>query len=497
MGSVRKILKENFAFVLIFIAAAFLRLYNLDKTFMFLGDQGRDAIVIKRIISFEHFPAIGPTSSVGGAFLGPFYYYLMAPFLFIFNLNPFGLAFGVSILSLFGILISYLIIKKIIGKGTAIFFSILVSFSAVNINFSRFSWNPNLLPLFSFLSLYFLYCGIFSKRKKLCMVLFGSFLGFSLQLHYLALTLLVTAIVFLLATFFLWREKLGYKNVALSFSGLFVSLLPLVLFDLKNRFINIKSLFKIFTNQSTKVVGKPSYAIRVLNTNGVFWSDFFQAHLSRTISFIILIILLSAVITLMRRSNKSNKKNAFVFLNILNIIVFVLLFAVFFVVRHPHYYLLIYYSVFLLIAVVFDELLKLNRYFGLVIIVIFLSLYIYLNSLVFAVNLKPRKESPVARSRKIALSVLPNVDKKVFQLVPLPYTATDSDVRYFLEVYGKRPLSFDSPQEADEIFVLCYQPKCQVLGNKQWQIAAFHNPKVVKIWKVEDVVVYKVVHGKK
>ena len=71
---------------LIILAAAFLRLYRLDEFVTFLGDQGRDAIIIKRILTLEHFPAIGAPSSVGQVYLGPFYYYLMAPFLLLFFL---------------------------------------------------------------------------------------------------------------------------------------------------------------------------------------------------------------------------------------------------------------------------------------------------------------------------------------------------------------------------------------------------------------------------
>lgn len=47
-----------------------MRLYKLDDFAIFLGDQGRDAIIMKRIVTFEHLPAVGPSSSVelkGGA----------------------------------------------------------------------------------------------------------------------------------------------------------------------------------------------------------------------------------------------------------------------------------------------------------------------------------------------------------------------------------------------------------------------------------------------
>ena len=115
-----------------------------------MGDQGRDAIIIKRIITFEHFPAIGPTSSIGQVFLGPFYYYLMTPFLAITRLDPIGLAYGSALLATFGLFIAYLAVRKEVNKTVAGFFLFLLVFSAVQVEAARFSWNPNLLPVFSF-----------------------------------------------------------------------------------------------------------------------------------------------------------------------------------------------------------------------------------------------------------------------------------------------------------------------------------------------------------
>jgi len=124
---------------------------------MFLSDQGRDAIIIKRIVTLEHFPAIGAPTSIGQVFLGPFYYYLISPFLALFNFNPVGLAFGVAFLSIIGLIASYIAVKHELSKKTALLFLIFAGFSYIQIENSRFSWNPNLLPIFSFFTLYFFY----------------------------------------------------------------------------------------------------------------------------------------------------------------------------------------------------------------------------------------------------------------------------------------------------------------------------------------------------
>ncbi len=53
----------------------------------------------------------------------------------------------------------------------------------------------------------------------------------------------------------------------------------------------------------------------------------------------------------------------------------------------------------------------------------------------------------------------------------------DGHIRYFLEYYGKRPLSEESPEEGKQLYILCYEKECDVLNHPQWQIAAFSNKK--------------------
>src|SRR3990167_10160920 len=131
--------------VLLFAIAVFLRFYHFSEFVTFLGDQGRDAIVLKRILTFEHFPAIGAPTSVGQVYLGPFYYYFIAPWLALFKFNPVGLAYGVAVFSIVFLVVIYLLTRHFFNERVAIIATFLTSFSYVLIELSRFSWNPNLL----------------------------------------------------------------------------------------------------------------------------------------------------------------------------------------------------------------------------------------------------------------------------------------------------------------------------------------------------------------
>ena len=196
---ISKLYKDKYLFsaVILFLIGLFLRLYRVYPFVTFLGDQGRDAIILKRIITFEHFPAIGPPTSIGQVYLGPFYYYFIAPWLWISNFDPIGPAIGIAIISSACIIFSYFLLKDIFNKKTALYSVLFITFSSVIIEFSRFSWNPNLLPFFSLFYFYFI---IKSQEKQhfLWYFLAGAFLSFSIQLHYLALFLGLPTLVFIL-----------------------------------------------------------------------------------------------------------------------------------------------------------------------------------------------------------------------------------------------------------------------------------------------------------
>jgi len=89
----------------ILVVAAFFRIYKISEYMTFLGDEGRDAMVAKDILQ-GNFTLLGPRASAGDFFLGPIYYYMMAPFLFLSNLDPVGPAIMVA---LFGVATVFLV----------------------------------------------------------------------------------------------------------------------------------------------------------------------------------------------------------------------------------------------------------------------------------------------------------------------------------------------------------------------------------------------------
>ena len=482
---IKNILAKNKLIILLILVGVFLRFYKLGEFATFLGDQGRDAIIIKRIVTFEHFPAIGPISSIGQVFLGPFYYYLMAPFLAITKLNPIGLAYGSALLAIIGFICAYLVIRKEINKTVAGFFLFLLIFSAVQVEASRFSWNPNLLPIFSFFTLYFLYKAITAK-KYLWSILFGTFLALSIQLHYLAMFLLVPSLIF-----FILHDKNFWQIGCLK--RIFVSLLtflffssPLIIFDLKHNFLNVKNFIKVFTEQNVVAYSTP--LSRLLTTNNAFFSHVFNLNLNTYVTFLIFLALVFYFY-----KNNFFKGKLFLQLNFLNFFFYILSFSLLNSNRLAHYYTQIYLSFFLVIACLFADFAKVRLLKF--IVFIFLLIYVFLNVPKYPFYHK-EGNFQIWRAKMIAQSIIEKNPQSPYQVVPIPFTEMDGHIRYFLEIMDKRPLSEESSDQPKELYILCYEKECDALNHPQWQIAAFISKKVEKTWKIDRVKIYKLVHGK-
>ena len=147
---------EFLSLLFLVLIASILRLWNIEGHMTFLGDEGRDALVLLNIFQEGRLTLLGPSASVGGFFLGPAYYYLVIPGFLLFGMSPVGMAFEVAVLGFATVIILYLLIKKYLGFLPAILATLLYSVSPVVVMFSRSSWNPNILPFLSLLIFVFL-----------------------------------------------------------------------------------------------------------------------------------------------------------------------------------------------------------------------------------------------------------------------------------------------------------------------------------------------------
>lgn len=471
---------------LIILGGLFLRLYRIQDFFMFLGDQGRDALIVKKIVQFQNLPAIGPPSSIGEVFLGPFYYYLVAPFLLLTRLNPVGLALGVAVLSILGIYCAYLIAKKTVSGYVALYFYVLLSFSFELVRIARFSWNPNLLPYFSFITLYFFSRSLEEKNKKkvLHTLLFGLFFGLAFQLHHLAGLLALP-----IGAFFLF-ELIRKRNIRLltvplfSLGAFFLTFIPIIVFELRHQFLNTRNLVSVFTQQN--IVSSGPYHLRLYDINTAFIEYVFHYKFSPLIALVITFGILGFSIW-----KCSQKNNAFIVLNIFTVILYLFGFSRVNSPLIPHYYNAVYLSFYLLIAYILaPKKLSLLSIIPFGILAIF-SFY-QLTGLTYLLGNGAFQD---ANPRKVgALIAEQEKDKKInLTTYPIDFTSRDC-YQYFVELNGGKVVSGSSPEVTDTLYVLCNRQPCKVIKSDSWNIQMFGEAKVDTIWKEDGIYVYKLVH---
>lgn len=225
-------------FVLSF--SIFFRLYRLDKLLGFWYDQGRDALVIWDFLHYRKFFLIGPVTGIDGIYLGPFYYYLIAPFYWLGRGSPVFVAASLCWLTLGAIFLIYLLAKEIYNRPIALLAAFLYGFSCSLVIFSRWLANPNPLPFFTLIVLFLLYAFIKGKSKALIGAAF--FIGLCLQLEAAAAVWFLPATLVIL---FWQRKKLNRTIAFFSFLAFFVTLLPQIVFDFRHQGV-LRNAFRQF-----------------------------------------------------------------------------------------------------------------------------------------------------------------------------------------------------------------------------------------------------------
>src|SRR5580704_14481071 len=220
--------------ILILLLAAFMRLYMISDYMTFLGDEGRDVLVALGILQ-GHFTLLGPRASAGDFFTGPIYYYFMAPFLWLFHLDPVGPAVMVALFGIATVWLVYHVGKEFFDKKTGLIAAALYAVSPLVITYSHSSWNPNTVPFFSLLTLYVLYKAVTTVRSWKYYMLVGFLLGICIQLHYISLFLAVIVAVSLFLMHWFLNNKILIvplvKNYLEIFVGFLIGFSPFIAFE--------------------------------------------------------------------------------------------------------------------------------------------------------------------------------------------------------------------------------------------------------------------------
>lgn len=522
-------LRNNTSIIAILAFAAFFRLYNIAGYMTFLGDEGRDAIVLYNILHGK-LTLLGPTASVGGFFMGPAYYYLVAPFFGLFNMSPLGASVMVALLGIITVWLVYKIGSEFFDKKTGLLAAALYAFAPLVIIYSRSSWNPNVMPFFTLITLYILYQGI--KRNKFYLFIVVGFLfGIDIQLHYVELFIGVVIILYVILMRWRLGEKKSLKSVFLAIVrdgvGIFVGFLlgfsPFLAFEFRHEFLNSKSIFS-FIFASGETGASSNFFVQVwhivirifgrLLVNFPLPNDFPRyTNVQLTVWYISSCVLalssISYLFYLYKNAWKQKEKYMQMSLLVLWFCIGVLFFGLYKKNIYDYYFAFLYPVPFLLFSAlcvaIFQNRIPLITFLpgfirkAIVVMVVgaMMSIFIFFSPSKDAVN------HQYETTKEIADFVLAKTEGKPFNFALITGGNSDHAYRYFFLREGKEPVVIqnsvvDPKRETvtDQLLVICDSLPCSPLGDPLWEVAGFGRAEIVGHWKVRYVEVYKLIHYK-
>jgi len=176
--------KTWIVFILILIIGMYLRFYDFQNVIGFGWDQGRDAQMVRNILSGK-LTLIGPRTGVGHMHLGPVYYYILAPFYYFTNLDPVGSDYLNILMNIINFVIIFIVTKKLFGKYNALFVTLIYSISSYLINVNQVPWNVTLMPGLAVLIFYAI-TQIYEQKYKWVFILW-TLSGFFFNIHFTAI----------------------------------------------------------------------------------------------------------------------------------------------------------------------------------------------------------------------------------------------------------------------------------------------------------------------
>lgn len=464
---------EILAVTLILLAAAFLRLYKIGEFVIFLGDEGRDALIVKRMIVDHKFTLLGPTASVGGFYLGPVYYYFMIPFLWLFQFDPVGPAVMVALIGIATVGLLYWVVRSWAGPVAAGMAAALYATAPGVVAASRSSWNPNIMPFFALLSVFALSKAL-SKNRTLWYLIAGVAYGIVIQSHYLGL---VIGPVLAVATLIILPVKRWFKAALLEIIGFIIGASMFLAFEARHNFPNTRTIIE-FVSRGGNTTGPRSW--------NLFWLFYemlrrnFESVLVPMDPFIKGLLLVSlAGLLLYVYQQKKGKKRLPIGLTTFLVWLVVGAFGIgaYKGQLYPHYFGFLFPLPFILMGITGAMMFQYKKVRRVVVLIIFALI---------ALNLYNQKiwgqgSNLINQTKNVSQKIIEVADGKPFNFALIADGNSDHAYRYFLEVSEHRPKLLEE-EVTQQLIVVCedLDLPCKPLGHPLWEVAGFGRAEVIK-----------------
>ncbi len=265
------------AVILLALVTVGVRTYHVGEWLHYELDQARDFRIISAAIQYGpgELPLQGPKAAGNVLIrdadtgeltdkttlrLGPLFYYIEYASALIFGATPLGAVMLIIILSILTVPVFYVFLRRLFSPVLAWGGSALMAVSLFFVTYSRFGWNPNLLPVFLLVfALALLYSVDTTRSPRVrgwSLVVAAIAMAAAGQMHFLAFTTApVIGVMFLLLTHrrvFSRQYGIAWRYIAGAILAFVLLQTPLIINDIKTGGENTKAFVAALTQKSSK-----------------------------------------------------------------------------------------------------------------------------------------------------------------------------------------------------------------------------------------------------
>lgn len=234
--------------IFILLISSVLRFYNLPNVFVFAGDEEYQAILAQTIVKHFHLIWIGVGAAHTGFYLGPYWTYFTAFWLWLSKGDPLVTGYISSFIGVLTTLLTIITGWQLFGKRVGLISGLLYATLPLIVFFDQKYWNPTLIP---FLSLLILLALSKMKKNQNWAILLSGCLGLIFHTHLSLFPLIFVAGFWLIKQ----KIKLSKRVIFLSIAAFLLIIAPLIAFDYFHKGSNILTFLR-FNQISSDPVNK-------------------------------------------------------------------------------------------------------------------------------------------------------------------------------------------------------------------------------------------------
>lgn len=216
------------------------RFYNIENSFNFINDMGRDFLVLWQWKESGKPPLLGPQTSALPFNQSAIYFYLLYPFYLISGQSYYAslIAYSFFYLLTFGLGVYFLRFYPRLNRSLLLVF-LLITVHPQYIIQGRFIWNPSFVTPCVLVAFYSLMVYLQQKKaNKFLLIISAFFISLATAFSYSALPVLIA---FLILVFYLQHKK-ALEYLFYVVASVFLVNFPTVVFELRHGFLLSKMM---------------------------------------------------------------------------------------------------------------------------------------------------------------------------------------------------------------------------------------------------------------